>query len=90
MSKTVLALESEKEPVYEVGDRVLFVVLVNDPGYMKPGDKISGTIISVFEACGMRIYRIELDMRWDVERHPREKGAKIIVGNLYSRQIRSL
>ena len=83
-----VATQDCEDVVYKIGDRVFFVAIFNDPGYMKPGDKIPGTIISVFEAAGIRIHRIELDIRWSRRRHPQYDGRKMVVGNIFARYIR--
>jgi len=66
---------------YKVGDRVIFTVLFNNPGHEKPGDKITGTVITVFNNAGVPTYRIRLDVLWN-KRMDRLCGKPIIVGNV--------
>ena len=89
MSQAVAALAPEKasetnwEKVwYEECDRVLWIAVLNHRPYMSPGDRLSGTVISAFNAAGMRIYRIRLDLRWLKERDPLQDEAQMIVGNV--------
>ncbi len=72
---------------YRAGDRVLFTALFNNPGHEKPGDKIPGTVISVFGEPP--VYRIELDAVWN-ERMTHVHGKKIIVGNVRGRSVSRL
>ena len=72
---------------YGVGDRVLYTALFNNPGHEKPGDKIPGTVISVFGEPP--VYRIELDTAWS-ERMLYAHGKKIIVGNVSWRSVSRL
>jgi hypothetical protein len=70
-----------------VGDRVLYTALFNNPGHERPGDKIPGTVISVFGEPP--VYRIELDAVWN-EGMLYAKGKKIIVGNVRGRSASRL
>ena len=81
-----MILTAEKEIVrsqsfFEVGTRVLYVVQFNNPGYYAPGEKLPGTIISLFKNQGSIVYRIRLDERWN-EDFPLYGGKNIIVGNI--------
>lgn len=67
--------------MYKVGDRVLYSVMVNNPGQAAPDDKIPGAIVNVCLA-EIPIYRIELDMVWGNRVSPHAQGKKIIVGNV--------
>ena len=69
------------------GDRVLYTALFNNPGHEKPGDKIPGTVISVFGEPP--VYRIELDTAWN-ERMIYAHGNKIIVGNVRGQSVSRL
>ncbi len=71
----------------EVGDKVLYTALFNNPGHERPGDKIPGTVISVFGKPP--VYRIELDVAWN-ERMLYARGKKIIVGNVRERSVSRL
>lgn len=66
-----------KNLVYQVGDRVIFVVTINSTCGMNLGSRVTGTIINAFEAAGLRIYRIQLDTK-----------PKSIVGNIFAYEIR--
>ncbi len=66
---------------YEVGQRVFYKALFNNPGHYRPEDKLPGTIICAFLNGSLGwTYRVELDMTWNdrVAAH----GQKIIVGNI--------
>ncbi len=72
---------------YGVSDRVLYMALFNNPGHERPGDKIPGTVISVFGEPP--VYRIELDTAWS-KRMLYAHGKKIIVGNVRGRAVSRL
>ncbi len=72
---------------YGEGDRVLYTALFNNPGHERPGDKIPGTVISVFGEPP--VYRIELDTVWS-KRMLYAHGKKIIVGNVRERSVSRL
>lgn len=72
-------LEKSLRKRYDVGDRVLFHSFFKLSG-IKSGDKVPGTVISVFEAQGIHIHRIELDIK-------NATGQKTIVGNVHNREI---
>ena len=69
---------------FDVGERVLWTVLVNNPGHHKPGDKILETIIGTYS--GPPVYRIELDQVWN-ERMKDVSGQKIIASNVRGREV---
>jgi hypothetical protein len=70
-----------------VGDRILYTALFNNPGHEKPGEKIPGMVITVFGEPP--VYRIELDTVWK-ERMIYASGKKIVVGNVRIRQLSPL
>lgn len=91
MSKATMAPEKTPEkdlesPVYNEGDRVWFVSLLRS-FHMRPGDRVAGTVMFVFEALGMRIHRIRLDVCWLGEKDPQYLK---IVGNVTVREMRPL
>jgi hypothetical protein len=73
------------ERLYEVGDRVICKVLLNNPGHYKPDDMLPGEVICRYENGGAYTYRIRLDMKWNerVVNH----GEPIIVGNIRGGRI---
>lgn len=77
-------METASVERHEEGDRVLYTALFNNPGHERPGDKIPGTVISVFGEPP--VYRIELDTVWN-ERMLYAHGKKIIVGNVGGRSV---
>ena len=67
--------------LYKVEQPVIFKAPVNNPGQYKDGDKIPGTVLSVFLNGSRWTYRIQLDLVYN-EKVPGHVGQPIIVGNV--------
>ena len=71
---------------YEVGRRVIYKTLFNNPGNYEPGEELPGTVIAVLNNAGQPIYRIELDRVWSACTDD-VRGKKILVGNVMEGSI---
>lgn len=69
-------------PRYKAGDRVIWTALRNSPQHYMPDQKISGTVICVFDNSGTPTYRIRLDLAWNEHAISQTTGELIVVGNV--------
>ncbi len=70
---------------FEVGDRVYYRAVVNNPGHYKPDELVPGEIIHRFMNGGEYTYRIRLDLKWTDR--VAACGQPIVVGNVSAGRI---
>ncbi|MDQ5949403.1 MAG: hypothetical protein QG589_529 [Patescibacteria group bacterium] len=76
---------------FKVGDRVIYITQVNNPGHCPPGQRCSGTIMNVIYLRNESpLYRIELDMVWNDKMSEYSRGKKMIKGNIFEKFISPL
>lgn len=75
---------------YAVGERVAWRARVNNPHHYRPGEKVAGTVIAVFENGGRPAYRIELDIAWNATAPDMPLGRRIVVGNVRGGSLKTL
>ena len=88
-NSTVLVGEPRRH--YEVGQRVLWTALHNNPWHYRDGAKIPGTVIAAFkngtEQHPFLTYRLQLDVVWNEKAKSKPFGKQIVVGNISGNQL---
>ena len=87
LQEVSVPVDSSFEIHHQVGARVLCKIEFNNPGHHAPGDKLSGTVVSVFGSPS--IFRVRLDARWNGT-VPGYGTKRIVVGNVTARSLSPL
>jgi len=80
----------EPREKYEVEERVLWTTHLDMSGYHIAGDKLSGTVITVFRNGSGWTHRLRLDIHWLPRTSCVKVGEPIIVGNISGSALQPL
>lgn len=79
----------ERVPAYMVGQKVLWVALVNEPKHYMPDEKVEATVLHSFWNGRLGFtYRLRLERVWRPEMAKLYAGERIIVGNVAESRLR--